>query len=144
MLDVFLLPAFTRLGHKCQDLLSPCDGMHVCTELDLGLYSYPKEFWGNGVRTHVPMLTPREKSPPPHFVLKGGWEPQRCIKQGSQPDTLPTSYSAPPPPPPPRRYINVTGTMQRNCPRFCCRFRLNAAASSACGRCVLELCLLVA
>ena len=26
---VFLLPAFTHLGHKCQDLLSPCDGMHV-------------------------------------------------------------------------------------------------------------------
>ena len=21
--------------------------------LDLGLYSHPKEFWGNGVRTHV-------------------------------------------------------------------------------------------
>ena len=28
--------------------------------LDLGLYSYPKEFWGNGVITYV---TPREKSP---------------------------------------------------------------------------------
>ena len=22
-------------------------------KLDLGLYSHPKEFWGNGVRTHV-------------------------------------------------------------------------------------------
>ena len=32
MLGVFLLPAFTRLGHKCQDLLSPCDGRHVCTD----------------------------------------------------------------------------------------------------------------
>ena len=31
MLGVLLLPAFTRLGHECQDLLSPCDGMHVCT-----------------------------------------------------------------------------------------------------------------
>ena len=29
---VFLLPAFTRLGHECQDLLSPCDGMHVSTD----------------------------------------------------------------------------------------------------------------
>ena len=29
---VFLVPAFTRLGHECQDLLSPCDGMHVCTD----------------------------------------------------------------------------------------------------------------
>ena len=32
MLGVFLWPAFTRLGHECQDLLSPCDGMHVCTD----------------------------------------------------------------------------------------------------------------
>ena len=32
MLGVFLLPAFTRLGHECQDILSPCDGMHVCTD----------------------------------------------------------------------------------------------------------------
>ena len=31
MLGVFLLPAFTHLGRECQDLLSPCDGMHVCT-----------------------------------------------------------------------------------------------------------------
>ena len=29
---VFSLPAFTRLGHECQDLLSPCHGMHVCTD----------------------------------------------------------------------------------------------------------------
>ena len=32
MLGVFLLPAFTRLGHERQDLLSPCDEMHVCTD----------------------------------------------------------------------------------------------------------------
>ena len=32
MLGVFLLPALTRLGHERQDLLSPCDGMHVCTD----------------------------------------------------------------------------------------------------------------
>ena len=32
MLGVFLLPAVTRLGHECQDLLCPCDGMHVCTD----------------------------------------------------------------------------------------------------------------
>ena len=29
---VFLLPAFSQLRHECQDLLSPCDGMHVCTD----------------------------------------------------------------------------------------------------------------
>ena len=32
LLGVFLLPAFTRLGHECQDLLSPCDEMHMCTD----------------------------------------------------------------------------------------------------------------
>ena len=39
VLGVFLLPAFTRLGHECQDRLR-------CDRLDLGLYSQPKEFWG--------------------------------------------------------------------------------------------------
>ena len=32
MLGVVLLLAFTRLGHECQDILSLCDGMHVCTD----------------------------------------------------------------------------------------------------------------
>ena len=32
VLGVFLLLAFARLEHECQDLLSPCDGMHVCTD----------------------------------------------------------------------------------------------------------------
>ena len=33
VLGVVLLPAFTRLGHERQDLLSPCDEMaHVCTD----------------------------------------------------------------------------------------------------------------
>ena len=31
MLGVCLLLAFTHLGHECQDLLSLCNGMHVCT-----------------------------------------------------------------------------------------------------------------
>ena len=60
----FLLPTFTRLGHECQDLLSLCNGMH---RLDLGLYSHPKEFGGNGVRTHVnskgKIPSTRKKSP---------------------------------------------------------------------------------
>ena len=51
MLGVFLLLTFPRRGHERQDLLSPCNGMHVPT-LDLGLYSHPKEFWGNGDGTH--------------------------------------------------------------------------------------------
>ena len=32
MLGVFLLLPFTRQGHECQDLLSLCDGTHVCTD----------------------------------------------------------------------------------------------------------------
>ena len=32
MLGVFLSPALTRLEQERQDLLSPCDGMHVCTD----------------------------------------------------------------------------------------------------------------
>ena len=32
VLGVFLLPAFARLGHERQDLLSPRDEMHVCTD----------------------------------------------------------------------------------------------------------------
>ena len=31
-LRVFLLPAVIHLGHECQDLLGPCEGMHVCTD----------------------------------------------------------------------------------------------------------------
>ena len=44
MLGVFLLPAFTHLRHECQDVLSLCDGMHVCEDLDLSSQSHPKEF----------------------------------------------------------------------------------------------------
>ena len=32
MLGAFLLPIFACLGHECQDLLSLCNGMHVCTD----------------------------------------------------------------------------------------------------------------
>ena len=32
MLGVFSLPVFTHLGYERQDLLSPCDAMHVCTD----------------------------------------------------------------------------------------------------------------
>ena len=45
VLGVFLLPAFTRLGHERQDLLSPCDENACMHRLDLGLYSHPF-FWG--------------------------------------------------------------------------------------------------
>ena len=65
MLGVFLLLAFTRLGHEHQDLLSPCNGMHVYTDWT-SLYSLiQKSFWG---MESEPMLTPREKSPLPEKI----------------------------------------------------------------------------
>ena len=63
--------------------------------LHLGLYFHPKEFWGNGVRTHVNSKG-KIHSTGKKILLRGGWNPQRCIKQDSQPNTLLTSYSGPP------------------------------------------------
>ena len=51
-LGVRLLPAFTHLGHECQNLLSPCDGMHVCTDKTSADTSYLRVL-ENGVRTYV-------------------------------------------------------------------------------------------
>ena len=53
MLGVFLLPAFTRLEHECQDLFESVQWNACVHRQDLGLYSHPKYFLGNGVRTHV-------------------------------------------------------------------------------------------
>ena len=60
MLAVFLLPAFTCLGHKCQDLSSLCDGMHACTDKTSAYTLIRKSFGG---MESEPMLTPRGKSP---------------------------------------------------------------------------------
>ena len=60
MLGVYLLPAFTRLGHECQDLLSLCDGMHACTDWT-SVYTLIQKSFG-GMEPEL-MLTPREKSP---------------------------------------------------------------------------------
>ena len=66
--------------------------------LHLGLYSHPKEFGGNGVRTHVkskgeiPSTGGKKKK---KKKLRGGSKPRRCIKQDSEPNTLPMSYSGP-------------------------------------------------
>ena len=38
-------PASTRLGHKCQDLLSPCDGIHVCTD-ETSVYTFIQKSLG--------------------------------------------------------------------------------------------------
>ena len=62
MLGVFLFPVFVRLGHECQDLLSPCDGMHVCTDWT-SVYTLIRKSFG-GVELE-PMLTPKKNPPPP-------------------------------------------------------------------------------
>ena len=109
MLGVFLLPTFTRLGHDCQDLLSPCESMYVC-RLDHGLYSHPKEFFGgNEVKTHV-----NSKGKIPSTGKRLSSEEDRThdtasSMQDSEPNMLTTSYSAhPPPPPPPQGLQNET------------------------------------
>ena len=58
--------------------------------LDLGLYSHPKEFFGEWSLN--PCLTPREKSPVPENFPRGGSNPRRY---GQRAQTLPTSYSGP-------------------------------------------------
>ena len=61
--------------------------------LDLGLYSHLKEFWGTGVRTHV---NSKGKIPSTGNNLpRGGWNPRHCMKQDSEPNTVPTGYSGP-------------------------------------------------
>ena len=66
--------------------------------LDFGLYSHPKEFWGNGVGTHV---NSKGKIP-----STGKNSPQRRIEpttphQAGQRARHSTNWAIPPPPPPP-------------------------------------------
>ena len=58
--------------------------------LDLGLYSHPKEFWGNGVWTHV---NSKGKIPSTENVPRGGSNPRRC---GQRAQALPTELFRPP------------------------------------------------
>ena len=57
MLSVFLLPAFACLEHGCQDLLSPCDGMHVCRDWTSVHTLFPDSFVG---MESGPVSTPQE------------------------------------------------------------------------------------
>ena len=79
---------FTYLGHDCPDLLESV-WWNACVHiLDLGLYSHPKEILGNGVRTH---FNSKGKIPSSGKIpLRGGSNPQHCIRQDSEPNTLPT------------------------------------------------------
>ena len=92
MLSVFLLPAFTNLAHKCQDLLSECDGMHVCTDLTSVYSLIWKSFMG---MESEPILTPREKSLYQKILPRGGWNPRCCMTQDSEANIPPMSYSGP-------------------------------------------------
>ena len=72
---------------------------NVCVHrLDLGLYSHPKKFWWNLVRTHV-NSTGKKKSLQPEkkkFSSEEDRTHDRYIKQDSEPNTQPMSYSGPP------------------------------------------------
>ena len=58
ILDVFLWPALIRVGNECQDLLSPCDGMHVCTD-KTSVYTLIRKSLRGMESEH--MLTQKEK-----------------------------------------------------------------------------------
>ena len=90
MLGVFLLTAFTRLGHECQDLLSPCDGVHVCTDQTSVYTLIRKSFCGMEPET---VLTLRKNTL--YRRLRGASNTRRCTAQASEPNTLPTELFLP-------------------------------------------------
>ena len=53
MLGVYLLSAFTHLGHECHNILSLCDGMHTNAQVRPPFILSSERVLGNGVRTHV-------------------------------------------------------------------------------------------
>ena len=82
MLGVFLLPAFTCLGHEHQDLLSLCDGMHVCTTRpQLTNTLIQKTFQG---MESEPMLTPRQRSILPKYSPQRRMEPTMLHQAGQR------------------------------------------------------------
>ena len=91
MLGVFLLPAFTRLGRERQDLLSPCDEICMCAQTRPRFILSSEGVFGR--MEFEPMLTPREKSPLPENVPRGGSNPRRC---GQRAQALPTELFRPP------------------------------------------------
>ena len=79
--------------------------------LHLELYFHPKALLGNGVRTHI---NSKGKNPlyRKKILPRRGSNPRHCIKQNSELNTLPTSYSAPPPPPSPQELVRVLPFME--------------------------------
>ena len=79
MLGVYLVLAFTCLGHECQDFFSLCKEMHVCIDQDLSLFSHLKVL-GNGARTHV---SSKGKIPCTRGPGKGRTRAAACRKTAS-------------------------------------------------------------
>ena len=107
MLGVFLLLAFTCLGHECQDLLSLCDGSMCAQTRPRFILSSERVLgeWGQN-----PCLLQVENPLYQKILPRGGSNLRHCIKQDSEPNTLPMSYSALPPPPHPLFFQVTTGT----------------------------------
>ena len=91
VLGVFLLPAFTGLGHERQDLLSPCDMKCMCAQTRPRFILSSEGVFGG--MEFEPMLTPREKSPLPENVPRGRSNPRHC---GQRAQALPTELFRPP------------------------------------------------
>ena len=75
-LGVFWLPAFTNLGHECQDLLSLCREMHACIDWTRVYNLIQKSLLGNGVQTHA---NSKGKNPLHWKAPQGGSNPWCCI-----------------------------------------------------------------
>ena len=93
MLGVFLLPAFTRLAYECRDLW--VRAMECMSAQTRPRFLLSSERILGGMESE-PMLIPTEKNP---FYRRprGGWNPRRCIRQDSEPNTLPTELFRPQP-----------------------------------------------
>ena len=62
--------------------------------LDLGLCSYPKEFWGEW-SPNLCLLQGKNPLYRKIILVRGGWNQRRCIKQDSEPNTLPAELFRP-------------------------------------------------
>ena len=94
MLGVFC--CWHSQGHVCQDLLSLCDGMYVCTDETSVYPLIQKSLRGgggeNGVITHI--ISKGKKIPFTWKILcRKGSNPHHCMKQDSKLNILPMSYS---------------------------------------------------
>ena len=70
--------------------LSPCHGMHVCTN-ETSVYLSSKRVFRESSQNPCEL----QGKDPLYGRLRGGSNPQRCIKQDSEPNTLPTELFRP-------------------------------------------------